>query len=279
MPAVVAHRPRLARRGGRALPRGTQGRREAHRRLRGLRRRRPARPDEGVRPPHAPRRVERGLREPDQALVARLPRGLLLQAARRLGAPRATREGHRRALGLPLGPRLACALRGAAEGRRRRPRPARPDLRTRLDVRRAPERRPRRAAGGQPAADRARRGDGPPAGRDRGRPLPRRRRRVRARGASLHPVRRHAQEPGPLALRHERVLLQDARGDGGRLPGPRGRARRGRSRSRSAARSSSSSGASSCRRSRSPRGATRSTTSSSSASRVSSGATGRRHRS
>ena len=75
-----------------------------------------------------------------------------------------------------------------------------------------------------PRADRARRRDGAPARGDRRRPLPRRRRRVRARGAPLHPVRRHAQEPGPLEVRHERVLLQDARGDGRRLPGPRGRA-------------------------------------------------------
>ena len=51
------------------------------------------------------------------------------------------------------------------------------------------------------------------------RPLPRRVRRLRPRGASLHPVGRHAQEPGPLALRHERVLLQDAGGDGLDFPG------------------------------------------------------------
>ena len=125
----LAHRPRLARRCGAALPGGREGRRQADHRLRGLRRRRPPRADEGVRAPDAPRRVERGLREPHQALLARLPRGLLLQAARRLGAPRAPREGHRRALGLPLRPRLACALREPPEGRGRRPRPARPDLR------------------------------------------------------------------------------------------------------------------------------------------------------
>ena len=38
--------------------------------------------------------------------LARLPRGLLLQAARRLGAARAARDGPGRALRLPLGPRL-----------------------------------------------------------------------------------------------------------------------------------------------------------------------------
>ena len=66
---------------------------QADRRLRGLRRRRPPGAGEGLRAPDRPRRDERGLREPDQALVARLPGGLLLQAARRLGAARAAREG------------------------------------------------------------------------------------------------------------------------------------------------------------------------------------------
>ena len=63
----------------------------------------------------------------------------------------------------------------------------------------------------------------PPARRDGRRPLPRRSRRVRARGAPLHPVGRLAQEPQPLEVRDERVLLQDAGGDGARLPGARGR--------------------------------------------------------
>ena len=48
-------------------------------------------------------------------------------------------------------------------------------------------------------------------------------RRVLARGAALHPVGRLAQEPESLALRHERVLLQDPGRDGARLPRPRGR--------------------------------------------------------
>ena len=46
-----------------------QARRQADHRLRGLRRRRPPRADEGLRAPDAPRRVERGLREPHQALA------------------------------------------------------------------------------------------------------------------------------------------------------------------------------------------------------------------
>ena len=142
-------------------------RREADHRLRGVRRGRPSSADEGLRASHAPRRVERGLREPHQALLARLPRGLLLQAARRLGAPRATRERDRGALGLPVGTCVAGALGGQAEGRAHGSRPPRPDLRTRLDVRRAAERRPRRAAADQPRPHRARGGDRPSARRDR----------------------------------------------------------------------------------------------------------------
>ena len=172
---------------------------------------------EGLRAPDRPRRVERGVREPDQALLARLPGGLLLQAARRLGAARAAREGARRPLRLPLRPRLEGARGVAAAGRRRRPRPARPDLRPRPDLRRDPERRPRAAAADQPAAREARRGDRPAARRDRRRPLPPPRGRARPRGAPLHPVGRLAEEPEPLEVRHRPVLFQDAGGDGPRL--------------------------------------------------------------
>ena len=77
-------------------------RREAGDRLRGLRRGRPQGAREGQRAPDAARRRQRRLLEPDQALVARLPRGLLLQAARRLGAARAPLAGADRALRLPV---------------------------------------------------------------------------------------------------------------------------------------------------------------------------------
>ena len=111
-----------------------------------------------------------------------------------------------------------------ADRRRGRARPARADLRPRQRLRRAPERAPRRAAADQPAARRARREARPADGRDRRRPLPAARGRAVARGAALHPVRRLAQEPEPLALRDRPVLLQDAGGDGRRLPRPRRRA-------------------------------------------------------
>ena len=88
--------------------------READHRLRGLRRRRPPRADEGLRAPDAARRDERGLREPDQALLARLPRGLLLQAARRLGAARAARD--RASSRSPAASRAASARRSRRTG-------------------------------------------------------------------------------------------------------------------------------------------------------------------
>ena len=217
-----AHRPRLARRRGRAASRGEESGDQAGRRLRAVRHRRPHAAGEGLRPPDRPGRVERGLCEPDQALVARLPGGLLLQAARRLGAARAPRARPGRALGLPVRPRLEGAGGGEAAGRRRRSRPARPDLRKGLDVRRDPERRPRAAAADQPAAGQARRDHRPAARGHRRRPLPAARRRARPRGAALHPVRRLAEESESLALRHRPVLLQDAGRDGGglrRVPG------------------------------------------------------------
>ena len=219
----VAHRPRLARRRDRSLQGGPQAGREADHRLRGVRHRRPARADEGHRAPDAARRDDGRLREPDQALLARLPRGLLLPAAGRLGAALAVRARPDRALRLPLGPRLEGDLRGPDGRRRDGARPAGADLRPRQHLRRAPERRARNPAVGVQLAARARRQARPAARRDGRRPLPRRHRRLPARGAALHPVGRLAQEPEPLEVRGERVLLQDARGDGARLPGARGR--------------------------------------------------------
>ena len=111
-----AHRPRLARGRGRAPPGGARAgvkpiigcevyvADDRHAQAKGY--------------AHltAPRRVERGLRQPDQALLARLPRGLLLQAARRLGAPRADAPGSSRS-------RAVC--RAGSRGRSRRARPRR----------------------------------------------------------------------------------------------------------------------------------------------------------
>ena len=99
-------------------------------------------------------------------------------------------------------------------------------------------RTPARAPGAdQPAAREARGGDRAAARRHGRRPLPPARGRARARGAALHPVRRLAEEPEPLAVRHRPVLLQDARRDGRRLRRPTRRRCAARSRSPSAARS------------------------------------------
>ena len=124
--------------------------------------------------------------------------------------------------GLPLGPRLQGARGEPPRRRARGARPARPDLRARLDLRRDPERGHRRPGTDQPAPHDAGGRGRPAAGRDRRRPLPPARGREGARGAALHPVGRLAQEPEPLALRHRPVLLQVAGRDGARLPGPRG---------------------------------------------------------
>ena len=144
----LAHRSRLD--GGRraALQGGQGNRRQADRRLRGLRRRRPPRAEEGLRAPHAARRRHDRLLEPDQAVEPRLPRGLLLQAARRLGAARAARGRRDRALRLPVGPGLQGARGEPRLGCGRRARPARAGLRPRQRLRRAAERPPRGAGSG-----------------------------------------------------------------------------------------------------------------------------------
>ena len=98
-------------------------------------------------------------------------------------------------------------------------------LRRRLDLRRAAERGHRGAGGSVPRPRGPRRGARAAARRDRRRPLPAPRGRPGARGAPLHPVGRHALEPGPLALRDRPVLLQEPGGDGARLPGLSGGAR------------------------------------------------------
>ena len=79
-------------------------------------------------PPHAARRERRRLPQPDQDLVAGVPRGVLLQAARRLRAPRAAtvRACSRRAA--VSAARSASALLAGDEARRAGPR--RPGSRT-----------------------------------------------------------------------------------------------------------------------------------------------------
>ena len=78
-------------------------------------------------PPHPARRDRRGLPQPHPALVEGLPRGLLLQAAPRLGAARAVRLRSDRHHRLPRRPRAA---EPAARRHRRCHRPRPPGSRT-----------------------------------------------------------------------------------------------------------------------------------------------------
>ena len=90
------------------------------------------------------------LPQPRQARHDRLPRGLPLQAARRLRPAAAVLGRADRAHRLPVGPRLQGAARRRPAACPRRARPARPDLRPRPGLHRDPGRRHRRAPPGQP---------------------------------------------------------------------------------------------------------------------------------
>ena len=172
-------------------------------------------------PPDAPRRDDRGLLQPHQALLGRLPRGLPPQAAHLARADGASRRRPHRALRMPVG-------RGVLEPRARRPRggPHRarhpgPDLRARRRLRGDPAR-------GPGDADRHQRAPAPAGGRHRApdgrhlrRALPVPRGRRRPRGTAGHPDARPAEQPEPLQVPDEGVLPQDRRRDGrgaARLP-------------------------------------------------------------
>ena len=120
-PRRRAHRPRGHERRRRAVPQGHQAR--ASRRSSASRptwspttRERPT--PRAAQPPDAARRDHRGLLQPHQALLGRLPRGLPPQAAHLARADGASRRRHHRPLRMPVGRRL---LEPGAR-RRRRPR-------------------------------------------------------------------------------------------------------------------------------------------------------------
>ncbi len=107
---------------------------------------------EALLPPDAAGRDHPGLPEPPQALVGRLPRGLLLQAPRRLGAPRTPPRGHHRHHRLPRR-RRAPGTAGRRRGARPQaggPPPGR--VRARQPVRGAPGPRPAPTDADQPRA-------------------------------------------------------------------------------------------------------------------------------
>ena len=111
-----AHRPRRDERRGRALQGGAEARDQADRRLRDLLRRRPRRAREGgAQPPDAAGLVGRGLPQPRQALLGRLPRGPQpRQADGRHGPARGAPRGRDRPHRLPGGSRFTSRL---VEGR------------------------------------------------------------------------------------------------------------------------------------------------------------------
>ena len=107
---------------------------------------------EALLPPHPAGRERRRLPQPDPALQQGVPRGLLLQAAPRLGAARrAPRRPHRHHR-LPRRPRPAVAAAGRRAGRPGEGRPAAGDLRPRQPLRRAAGPRPAGPARDQPAS-------------------------------------------------------------------------------------------------------------------------------
>ena len=96
-----------------------------------------------------------GLPQPHPALEPRVPRGLLLQAAHRLGAARAVPRRPHRHHRMPRRARAAVVAAGRREGRAGQGRPPAGDLRQGQPVRRAAGPRPAGAARHQPEADRA----------------------------------------------------------------------------------------------------------------------------
>ena len=105
--------------------------------------------------PDAAGRGHRRVPQPRQARHDRLPRGLPLQAARRLRPAAAVLRRADRAHRLPVGPRLQGAAGRRPAARAGRARPAGADLRPRPGLHRDPGRRHRRAPPGQPGPARS----------------------------------------------------------------------------------------------------------------------------
>ncbi len=224
-----AHRPRHAGRRRAVLPRRPGRGHQTHHRPGALRGRRPARSRRrqgALRPPHAAGQGRVRLQEPGQALHARLPGGLLLQAARRLGAAQRASRGPHRAERLHERPHLAAAARGQRRGRSGRAAAPQGAVRPGRPVRGAAGRRPPRAARAAAAARAARRPGRPAHRRHQRRALPAPRGRLRPRRAALHPDAEQPRRRGPHALRQRRVLPQVGGRDARALQGLPRRLRR-----------------------------------------------------
>ena len=236
-----------------------QGGHQAAARLRDLPRRRPPRAPAldaaRLEPPHAAGRDDRGLPQPHQALHARLPRGLLLQAARRLLAARAVRRRDHRALRLPL--RAAPARRCSPATRRARARSSTASCRSsgaRTSTSSCRTRASTSTRASTPACCALAAETGLPVVGTGDVHYLRAEDADAARGAALHPDQRPALEPEALPLLDAGLLPQDARRDEPQRwrPGAATRCSRRRSRSPSAATSCSTSTASTCRASTRP---------------------------
>ena len=200
---------------------GQEARHQAAARLRGLRRRRPPLPRRQSRaqPPHAAGRERGRLPQPREALLGRLPRGPAPRQAGRRPRPHvAAQRGHHRPHRLPRRALLPAArARPARRGARARRRPDE-RLRARAGLLRGAEERHRRPGQGE---------RGHRAHRPRGRsPARRHRRRALPPQGGLPPPHGPAVRADEVDarraeddVRHERVLFEVERRDGGRVRG------------------------------------------------------------
>ncbi len=211
-------RSRRHERGGRALQGLPRARHQADHRHGGLPGRRPQRDREPAplraQPPDPARAQRRGVPQYGEAELGRLSRGLLAgQGEPGHGADLAALAGRAGADRLPAVPLLPPHRRGPPRRRPRSRRRADPGLRSRAGLLRAAAQRHRRAGQGQRGDREGGQGGRPPAGRDRGRPLPDARRLRQPRGAALRADEVHRRR-AEAEFRHQRVLPQEPRGDG-----------------------------------------------------------------
>ena len=183
-----------------------------------LRRRPPCRrPPRRAQPPDAPGLLGRGLPQPREAQLGRLPRRFRArQGQRRHGDARAPLGGPDRAHGLPPVALLPPARRGPAGRRSRPPRRPAPGVRPGQRLHGDPGQRDRRAGQGERGHRPLRPRGRAAAGRHRRRALPAPRGLPPPRRAALRADEVDARA-AEAAVRHQRVLPEEPRGDAGGL--------------------------------------------------------------
>ena len=172
------------------------------------RRRRRGRRREALLPPHPAGRDDRGLPQPDEAVERRLPRGVLLQAPRGLGAARAPPRRRDRHDRLPRrrGPPGPAQRRCGSRHPPGRPAPG--HLRARPALRRAAGPRAGRAGQDQPAAARHRPAHRRPPARHQRQPLHHPGGRRRPRRPAVRADRLGHGRPPEVQVRGQRALPQ-----------------------------------------------------------------------